>query len=196
MLPHPLPLLSLASPYTGASNTLWLKGFFSWYLTRPSSATYAASHRHGFLHVCSLVGNPFPGVPGQVAGWHCCSLHGAANPLSSFIPSPTPLLGTLHLVQWLPETIYRLYLSGTGRASLETAISGFHQQVLTFQEWGAEFNPGTAAWLFLGEVKDVYSHQIEYQQQSSESTRVWLSNLMKATYWNVDKELHRNADMI
>ena len=25
-----------------------------------------------------------PGAPGHLASWHCCSLHGATNPLSSF----------------------------------------------------------------------------------------------------------------
>jgi hypothetical protein len=65
-----------------------------------------------------------------LAGWQCCFPYGAANPLSSFSlfsnssigdPTLSPIVGCKHLP---------LYLSGSGRASQETAISGFHQQAL------------------------------------------------------------------
>jgi hypothetical protein len=65
------------------------------------------------------------GVGRGLASWHCCSLHGAANPFSSFSPfsnSSTwdPMLSPMVGCQCLP-----LYLVGSGRASQETAISDF-----------------------------------------------------------------------
>jgi hypothetical protein len=39
---------------------------------------------HGFLHVYSLVGDRVPRSSGGLVCWHCCSLCGAANPLTSF----------------------------------------------------------------------------------------------------------------
>jgi hypothetical protein len=65
-----------------------------------------------------------------LVGSHCCSSYGAENPFislgpfsSSFIGDPvlSPMDGCEHPL---------LYLSGTGRASQETAISDFCQQVL------------------------------------------------------------------
>jgi hypothetical protein len=49
---------------------------------------------------------------------------------ASSVSSPTPPSGTLHSVQWLAASIPPLYLSDSGRASQETAISGFHQQAV------------------------------------------------------------------
>ena len=68
-----------------------------------------------------------PGAPGDLAYWHCCPLHGATNPLSYFSPFSnssirlSPVVGCEHLP---------LRLSGSGRASQETATSGFHQPAL------------------------------------------------------------------
>jgi hypothetical protein len=44
-------------------------------------------HR-GSLHVYSLVGGLVLGALGGPACWHCCSLHGASNPFSSFSSLP------------------------------------------------------------------------------------------------------------
>jgi hypothetical protein len=63
-----------------------------------------------------------PGAQGSLSCWHCCSLHGAANPLSSFSPfSISPIRDPNHspMVGW---ELLPLYLSGSGRASQETAI--------------------------------------------------------------------------
>jgi hypothetical protein len=70
------------------------------------------------------------GAPRNLACWYCCSPHGAANTFSSIshfsnssIRDPT--LSTIVDYQHLP-----LYMSGSGRASQETAISGSCHQAL------------------------------------------------------------------
>ena len=62
---------------------------------------------------------------------YCCSSYGAGfkPPSAPWICSLAPSLGTLCSVQWMAESIH-LYLSGSGRASQETAISGSCQQNL------------------------------------------------------------------
>jgi hypothetical protein len=78
---HP-PVLEF--PYTGASNTLRPKGlFFHWCPIRPSSAIYVASAMGYSMCTLWLVVQSL-GAPGDLAYWHSCSLHWAANPLSSF----------------------------------------------------------------------------------------------------------------
>jgi hypothetical protein len=124
----PLPpthsgLPSLAFPYTGALNTLRLKGHSShWCPTSPSSGTYVAEVLGPSVCILWLVVHSL-GVPGDLACLHCCSPpHGTANPLSSFSPFPNssiwdPMLSPLFGCKHLP-----LYLSGSSRASQETAI--------------------------------------------------------------------------
>ena len=89
---------------------------------------YICSWSHGSLHVYSLVGGLVPGSSGGLIGSYCCSSSEAANPFTSlgpfssyFIEYPvlSPMVGCEH-----PP----LYLSGTGRASQETAISSSYQQ--------------------------------------------------------------------
>jgi hypothetical protein len=64
----------------------------------------------------------------SLALWHCCSLYGAANPLSSFSPFSNPSIGDPVLSPMVGCEHPPLYLTGSGRASQETAISGFYQQ--------------------------------------------------------------------
>jgi hypothetical protein len=83
---------------------------------------------HGSFCVYSLVVQS-PGALGGLASWYCCSLHGAANPCSSFSPfsnssirdpqaqSSGWLWASVSICQDLAET-------------LRKAISGFHQQAL------------------------------------------------------------------
>jgi hypothetical protein len=101
------------------------------------------NQRLGSHHVYSLAGGPVPGALRGLASWHCCSHHGDINPLTSFSPSSNSSAGTLSPkvgCEHLP-----LYLSGSRRASQETAISGPCQQSLpgihnSIQVW----------WLYMG----------------------------------------------
>jgi hypothetical protein len=47
---------------------------------------HICGQHHGSLHVYSLVAGPVPRSSWGLACWDCCSLHGTANPLSSFSP--------------------------------------------------------------------------------------------------------------
>jgi hypothetical protein len=62
---------------------------------------------------------------------YCCSLHGAAKPLSSFSPFSNSSIGDPELSPMVGCKHLPLYLSGSGRASQKTATSGFHQQALS-----------------------------------------------------------------
>jgi hypothetical protein len=66
------------------------------------------------------------------------------TPLAPWVLSLDPPLGTLCSVQWLTESIH-LYLSGIGRASCETAISGSSQQALVDIH-----NSVWVWWLYIG----------------------------------------------
>jgi hypothetical protein len=59
--------------------------FYHWCPTRPSSATYVACAIGRSMCILWLVVQSL-GAPGSLACWHCCSLQGAANPLSFFSP--------------------------------------------------------------------------------------------------------------
>jgi hypothetical protein len=58
-------------------------------------------------------------------GFYCCSSYGAANPSSSLGPFSSSFIGDLELslMAGCEQPLF-LYLSGTGRASQETASSG------------------------------------------------------------------------
>ena len=55
---------------------------------------------------------------------------GLQTPSASSVPSPTPPLGKPTLSPMVRCEHPSLYLSGSGQASQETAISGFHEQAL------------------------------------------------------------------
>ena len=90
---------------------------------------YICSWRHGSLNTCIFFGwwiSPWELWGRGLVGLYCCSSYGVANPFSFFsplsnfsIPMLSPMVGCKHLP---------LYLSGSGRASWETAISGSWQQ--------------------------------------------------------------------
>ena len=46
------------------------------------------------------------GAPGGLEGWHCCSIHGAENPLSSFSPFSNSSIWTPCSVQWFAVSIH------------------------------------------------------------------------------------------
>ena len=89
---------------------------------------FLCSWSHGSLHLYSLVGGLAPGNfggQGCLVGWYCCSSYGFANPFSSFSPFSNssvqdPVLSSLVGCDHPPP-----YLSGSGRASQESSISGF-----------------------------------------------------------------------
>jgi hypothetical protein len=82
----------------------------------------------GFFHLYYLVQSP--GSPRGLAGWHCCSIYGAANPLRFFTPFSDSTIRDPVLNPMVGCNHPPLYLSGSGRASQEIGISGSYQQAL------------------------------------------------------------------
>ena len=90
---------------------------------------YKCYWSHGSLHVYTLVGGLVPGsYGGDLVVWYCCSSYGAANPFSFFSPFSNSSIGNPVLSPMVG--CEPLYLSGSGRASRETAISGSCQHAL------------------------------------------------------------------
>jgi hypothetical protein len=112
---------------------------------------YICSWSEGSLHdplVGGLVLGSSVGREGLI-GWYYCSSYGVANPLSSFSlfsnscirdPIGDPMLSPM--VGW---KIPSLYLSGSGRRSQVTAISGSCQHVLL-----SIHNSVWVWWLYIG----------------------------------------------
>jgi hypothetical protein len=67
---------------------------------------------------------------GIVVGSYCCSIYGIAYPFSSFGPFSSSSIEDSVLSPMVGCKYPPLYLSGSGRASQETAISGSCQQAL------------------------------------------------------------------
>jgi hypothetical protein len=65
---------------------------------------------------------------GSLLGWYCCSSYEIANPFSIFSPFPNSSIGVPMLSPKVDCEHPNLYWSGSGRASLGTAIQGFLQQ--------------------------------------------------------------------
>jgi hypothetical protein len=68
------------------------------------------------------------GALGLLVGSYCCSSYGAANPISSLGPFSSSSIGNPVLSPMDGCEPPLLYLSGTGSASQETALSGSCQQ--------------------------------------------------------------------
>jgi hypothetical protein len=81
---------------------------------------------HRSLHVYSLVGGL---VSGSFVGWYCFFC-GVANHFSSFSPFLNSSIGAPMLNPMVVCKYPPLYLSGSGRTSLEAAISGSCQHAL------------------------------------------------------------------
>jgi hypothetical protein len=131
MLPHSpthslIPVLAFS--YTGASSLHRTKGLSL--MPYKASLFYICNWNHGSIYVYSLVSGLVPGnYEGSDLFILLCSYR-VANPFSSFSPFSnssigdpvlSPMVGCLHLP---------LYLSGSGRASQQTAISDSCQQAL------------------------------------------------------------------
>jgi len=142
VLPHPLPtpscLPTLAFLHTGACSLHRNKGLSPhWWHTRPFLC-YKSCWSHGSLHVYSLVGGLVPGSSGTSAWLICCSSYGVANHLNYFSPFSNSYIGDLIRSPMVGSEHSPLYLSGCGRASQETAISGSWQHVplrISSSEW-------------------------------------------------------------
>jgi hypothetical protein len=95
--------------------------------------------------VFALVGSLFPGALGVLVSSYCCSSYGAANPFSSLGTFSSSFIGdpVLHPMDGCKHPL--LYLSGTGRASQETTISGYCQQALV-----GIHNSVWVWWLYMG----------------------------------------------
>jgi hypothetical protein len=128
VLPHPPLPHCPGIPLHWASSLHSTKDHsFHWCPTRPSSATYATGVTGASMCTLWLVVKSL-GALGGLVGWYCCSSYGVANPFSSFSPFPNSPIGAP-----MPSPMFDckhpyLYLSVSGRASQETAISGSCQQ--------------------------------------------------------------------
>jgi hypothetical protein len=85
---------------------------------------------HGSFHVYFLFGGFVPGSSGGLIHWYCCSSDGVVNTLSSFSPfSNSPVGDPMHSPMVGCDHAH-LYLSGSYRASQETAVSDSCQHAL------------------------------------------------------------------
>jgi hypothetical protein len=141
--PIPLPLLlwlcSHTHPPTSASplwhpSTLW-----QWAFTGPrASPPIDVLQGHSLLHIqlepwvppCVLFSWCLvPGSSGGLVGWYCSS-YGVSKPFSSLSTFSSASTGDFVLSPMVGCEYPLLYLSGSGRASQETAISGSCQHAL------------------------------------------------------------------
>jgi hypothetical protein len=99
--------------------------FSHWCPTRLSSATYAARAIGPTICTLWLVVQTL-GDPWSLTCWHCCSPQWAANILSFFSPFSNSSTGVPVLSSIIACEHLSLYLSDSGRAYQETAISGSH----------------------------------------------------------------------
>jgi len=130
VLPHP-PIYSLLPSGPGIKGH---RAFTGPRASPPTDAWQGHPLLHmrmepGSLHVCSLVGGLVPRSSGM-SGWYCCSSYGVANPFSSFSPFNNSSIGDPVLSSMVGCKHPPPYLSGSGRASQETALSGSCQHAL------------------------------------------------------------------
>ena len=115
-------LPALTFPYNGASNPplMGIKVILC-HIQDPS---------HGSLHVYTLVGGPVPGSCRESSRLTLLLPPQGCKTLSSFSPFSNSSTWGNTLSPMVAYKHLSLYLSGSGRASQETAISGFYQQAL------------------------------------------------------------------
>ena len=120
-IPSPLPyppiptFLPWHSPVLGHIKFAWQMGLlFHWWLTRPSSDTYAARDKSSWVLVSS----------------YCCSTYRVADPFSSLGTFSSSSIGG-HVTHPIADCDHPLLcLLGPGIVSQDTAISGSFQQNL------------------------------------------------------------------
>ena len=114
--------LVLAFPSTGVSSLLRTKGLSShWCLTRPSCAADAAGAMGPSMCTLWLVVESVGALVLLLVHW--CSSYEAAISFTSFSPFSNSSIGDLVLIPLVVCEQPTLYLSGTGKASLEKVIS-------------------------------------------------------------------------
>jgi hypothetical protein len=107
---------------------------------------YICGWSHGSLHVYSLVGGLVPGSSGEVWLVDIVVLPmGLQTPSAPSVLSLTIPLWTLCSVQSLASSICLCFCQALGRASQETAITGFCQQALV-----GIHNSVWVWWLYMG----------------------------------------------
>jgi hypothetical protein len=124
-------LPALAFPYTGALNPLRPRA------VPPTDVQQGHPLKHMQLEPwvppCVLFGGPIRGSSRGLAGWHYCSSHGAANPLSSFNPfsnssimgpALSPMVGCKHTPLYLSGSWQSL--SGDSHIRLQSANTSWH----------------------------------------------------------------------
>jgi hypothetical protein len=129
-LTHPLPLPHPGIPIQWGIKPSQDPGPLLPLMSDKAIYCYICSWSHGSLHVYSLVCGLVPGSSG-VEVWLIdifCSSYGVANPLSSFSPFSSSSIGDPVLSLMVGCKHPPLYLSGSSRASQETAITGSCQQ--------------------------------------------------------------------
>jgi hypothetical protein len=91
---------------------------------------YICGWNHESLHVYSVVGGLDLGSLVALVRSYCCFSYGATNPFNSFGPFSSSSTGNPVLSPMVGCEHPSLYMSGSGRVSQETVISGSCQQAL------------------------------------------------------------------
>jgi hypothetical protein len=149
---HPLPLLP--SPST-PNSWMWHSPTLGHRTCIGRRASPPTDDRIGYplLHMqlescvppCVLFGALLQGALGVLASSYCCSSYRAADPFTSLVTFSSLFFGNpvLHPMDGCEHPL--LYLSGTGRTSQKTALSGSCQQALV-----GILNSVWVWWLFMG----------------------------------------------
>jgi hypothetical protein len=135
--PLPVSLRVIAHPPPTPASSTWGiepsldQGPLHPLMPNKSILYYRCSWSHGSCHVYSFVGGLDPGSSGRgQVGWYCCSSYEITNPFSFFCPFSNSSIGDPVLSPMVGCKHLPLYLSGSGRPSEETVISGSCQQAL------------------------------------------------------------------
>jgi hypothetical protein len=127
---HPLSLPCPAIPLHWGIEPSQDQGPLLPLMSNKPNLCYIGSWSHGSLHVYFWLVVYSLGALGVLVGSYCCPSYGAANPFSSFGSFSSSSIGDPVLSPMIGCKHPPLYLSGTGRASQERAISGSCQQAL------------------------------------------------------------------
>jgi hypothetical protein len=130
---------------------------------------YVCSWSHGSFYVYFLVGGLVPGSSEVTAYLMFCSSYGVPDPFNSFNPFSYSSIGDPMLSLMVGCMYPPLYLSGSGRASQETAISRSCQQALLGKhnsvQWGKKTvfsinGAGSTGSLLVEECTSIHSYLI------------------------------------
>jgi hypothetical protein len=137
--PYPIPLPLLSNTPTHASMSWHSPTLRLWAFSGLRASPPNDEHLgHPLLHMqldlwipaCVHVGYLVLGTVGILVGSYCCSSYGTACSFSSFGSFSSSSIGNLVLSPVVGWEHPSMYLSGTGRASQETAVSVYYYQTL------------------------------------------------------------------